>query len=214
VQHAPVSYSSYRFPHQPGIQFSLDSIEGLPRSGSVDCIMAVVDKFSKFRHFILDSHPYTAATIAQLFLSNVYRLHGLPVVVVSDRDPIFTSKFWQHLFKLVGTKLKMSSSYHPQMDEQTEHGNQCLETFLHCFANGCSKKWSLWFPTRPRLDFGIIPIYSLHWAALPLRSFMVAIANPVPLAFPWMTQHLLSCQISYRSAPCLHHASTCSPAPA
>lgn len=61
--------------------------------------MVVLDKF---RHFILDSHPYTAATISQLFLSNVYRLHGLPVVVVSHRDAIFTRKFWQHLFKLVG----------------------------------------------------------------------------------------------------------------
>jgi hypothetical protein len=64
---------------------SLDFVEGLPRSGSADCIMVVVDKFTKFAHFIPLSHPYTAASIAQLFLSNVYRLHGFPLAVISDR---------------------------------------------------------------------------------------------------------------------------------
>jgi hypothetical protein len=92
---------------------SLDFVEGLPRSGSADCILVVVDKFTKFAHFIPLSHPYIVASVAQLFLSQVYRLHGFPLAVISDRDPIFTSEFWQHLFKLAGAELCMSYSYHP-----------------------------------------------------------------------------------------------------
>jgi hypothetical protein len=126
---------------------SLDFVEGLPRLGTADCILVVVDKFTKFAHFIPLSHPYTALTVAQVFVSQVYRLHGFPVAVISDRDPVFTSQFWQHFFKLAGAELRMSSSYHPQSDGQTERVNQCLETYLRCFVNACPKKWSSWLPT-------------------------------------------------------------------
>jgi hypothetical protein len=122
-------------------------VEGLPRSGTTNCILVVVDKFTKFAHFIPMSHPYTAAIVATLFLSHVYRLHGFPMAVISDRDPVFTGHFWQHLFKIAGAELRMSSSYHPQTDGQTERVNQCLETFLRCFTNACPKKWSVWLPT-------------------------------------------------------------------
>jgi hypothetical protein len=79
---------------------SMDFIDGLPRSGSANCIFVVVDKFSKYGHFIPLLHPYTAATVAYMFIDNVYKLHGLPAVIISDRDLVFTSKLWQHLFKL------------------------------------------------------------------------------------------------------------------
>lgn len=126
---------------------SLDFIEGLPRSSTADCILIVVDKFTKYGHFIPLSHPYTALTVAQCFMTEVYRLHGLPSAIISDRDPIFTSQFWRHLFRLTGTDLKLSSSYHPQTDGQTERVNQCLETYLRCFVNACPKKWESWLPT-------------------------------------------------------------------
>jgi hypothetical protein len=125
---------------------SMDFIDGLPRSGSANCIFVVVDKFSKYGHFIPLLHPYTAATVAHSFIDNVYKLHGLPAVIISDRDPVFTSKLWQHLFKLTGTQLQLSSSYHPQTDGQTERVNQCLETFLRCFASACPRKWKEWLP--------------------------------------------------------------------
>lgn len=89
---------------------SLDFIEGLPRSSTADCILVVVDKFTKYGHFIPLSHPYTALTVAQCFMTEVYRLHGLPSAIISDRDPIFTSQFWRHLFRLTGTDLTNGGS--------------------------------------------------------------------------------------------------------
>jgi hypothetical protein len=91
----------------------MDFVEGLPTSGSANAILVVVDKFSKFAHFIALKHPFTAKTMAQLFLYNIYHLHGLPKSIICDRDKIFTSLFWQALFKAAGTSLCLSSSYHP-----------------------------------------------------------------------------------------------------
>ncbi|GJW60516.1 putative mitochondrial protein [Tanacetum coccineum] len=71
---------------------------------------------------------------AQLFLDNIYKLHGLPSSIISDRDKIFMSLFWQSLFKLLQVQLKMSTAYHPQIDGQTEVVNKCLECYLRCMA--------------------------------------------------------------------------------
>jgi hypothetical protein len=68
----------------------------------------------------------------------------MPVSIVSDRDPIFTSQFWKELFRLTGTQLRLSSSYHPQTDGATERVNQSLEASLRCFAQVCPKKWVEW----------------------------------------------------------------------
>jgi hypothetical protein len=123
---------------------SLDFIEGLPKSSRYDTILVIVDKFTKYGHFLPLSHPYTASSIAQLFVDHIYKLHGLPKVIISDRDKIFTSTFWQQLFKLTDTTLNLSSSYHPQTDGQTERLNQCLESYLRCMTQACPTKWSKW----------------------------------------------------------------------
>jgi hypothetical protein len=125
---------------------SMDFIEGLPKSANASCILVIVDKFTKFGHFIPLSHPYTASSVASVFMQIIYKLHGLPASIISDRDPIFTSNFWQSLFKLSGVNLKMSSSFHPQTDGQTGHLNQCLKTFLRCFVHACPRKWKEWLP--------------------------------------------------------------------
>lgn len=70
----------------------------------------------------------------------------MPSVIISDRDRVFTSSFWQELFKLTDTTLNMSSSYHPQTDGQTERLNQCLETYLRCMVQSCPIKWAQWIP--------------------------------------------------------------------
>jgi hypothetical protein len=123
---------------------SLDFIEGLPKSKTFNTILVVIEKFSKYAHFIPLAHPYTTLTIAQLYLNNVYKLHGLPNITISHRDKIFTSAIWQELFKLTDTTLNMSSSHHPQTDGQTERLNQCLETYLRCLVQSCPSKWSQW----------------------------------------------------------------------
>lgn len=118
--------------------------EGLPKSKSFDTILVVIDKLTKYAHFICLAHPYTATTVAHLFLNNIYKLHGMPTVIISDRDRIFTSALWQEPFKLTETTLNMSSSYHPQTDGQTERLNQCLETYLRCMVHSCPGKWAQW----------------------------------------------------------------------
>jgi hypothetical protein len=72
---------------------SPDFFEGLPKSGNSDCILLVVDKFTRYGHFIPLSHPFTTSTVAMVFLNEVYRLHGLPSAIISDRHPIFACKF-------------------------------------------------------------------------------------------------------------------------
>jgi len=122
----------------------LDFIEGLPTSDRHNALLVVVDKFTKYGHFIPLTHPFTALQIAQLFMSHVYKLHGLPKAIISDRDRIFTSAVWQELFCLSDTKLMMSSAYHPQTNGQTERLNQSLEAFLRCTVHSCPKQWSKW----------------------------------------------------------------------
>lgn len=123
---------------------SLDFIEGLPKSKSYDTILVVIDKLTKYAHFICLPHPYTAALVAQVFLHHIYKLHGMSSIIISDRDRVFTSAFWQELFKLTDTTLNMSLAYHPQTDGQTEHLNQCLETYLRCMVHACPSKWATW----------------------------------------------------------------------
>lgn len=92
---------------------TLDFIEGLPHSHKYNCILVVVDKFSKYAHFLPLTHPFTAMGVATTFMNNIYKLHGMPKVIISHRDRIFTSQLWEQLFIKSGTKLHMSSSYHP-----------------------------------------------------------------------------------------------------
>jgi hypothetical protein len=125
---------------------SLDFIEGLPQSYHYDTILVIIDKLTKYGHFIPLKHPYSAVSVARLFLDNIYKLHGLPKTIISDRDKIFISTFWRQLFKMADTTLNLSSSYHPQTDGQTERLNQCLETYLRCMVHANPNKWSAWLP--------------------------------------------------------------------
>lgn len=73
---------------------SLDFIGGLPQCKHYNCILVVVDTFSKYAHFLPVKHPYTAQSIAQLYIDQDYKLHGMPEAIISDRDAVFTSKVW------------------------------------------------------------------------------------------------------------------------
>src|SRR4051812_47757493 len=106
----------------------MDFITQLPRTrNGFDTIVVFVNTFSKMTHFVPTTITATAPDIAKLFFNHIFRLHGLPRSIISDCDTKFTSKFWQNLFKLTGTKLAMSTAFYLQTDGQTERTNQTLE---------------------------------------------------------------------------------------
>jgi hypothetical protein len=94
----------------------MDFVEDFPRVNSKTVVLTVVDRFSKYAHFIPLAHPYTATTVARVFFDNIVRLHGVPSTIVSYHNPVFTSKLWGELFALAGVKLQLSSAFHPQSD--------------------------------------------------------------------------------------------------
>jgi hypothetical protein len=88
-------------PQQSWTDISMDFIEGLPVSHGYSVILVIVDKLTKYSHFFPIKHPYSAATIAQVFLDNIVKLHEILESIISDRDRVFTSSFWTELFKLL-----------------------------------------------------------------------------------------------------------------
>jgi hypothetical protein len=125
---------------------AMDFIEGFPRINGKSVILTVVDRFSKYGHFIALGHQYTATSVARAFFNNITRLHGIPSSIVSDRNPVFMSSFWKELFTLSGTKLNMSSAFHPQTDDQSEAANKIITMYLRCLAGDRPRHWLQWLP--------------------------------------------------------------------
>ncbi|GJP43495.1 hypothetical protein CLOM_g2947 [Closterium sp. NIES-68] len=134
-------------PEQPWQVVSLDFITGLPpTTGSHDAILVVIDKFSKMGHFIPTHTTACTEETTQLFIRYIISQHGIPTTLISDRDPKFSSKFWKELMSLLGTKLAMSSAYHPQTDGHTERLNQIVEQLLRAACKDDISKWDLHLP--------------------------------------------------------------------
>jgi len=109
-----------------------------------------VDKLTKLAHFVPSTTSATAVDVAHQFFDNIFKLHGLPTSIISDRDTRFTSRFWQELHKLLDVKLALSTAYHPQTDGQTEVMNKTLKTMLRAFIDN---KQSNWDQLLPSLEF-------------------------------------------------------------
>jgi transposase InsO family protein len=180
-------------PGQPWEVITMDFIEGLPRSANHDTILVIVDKFSKYSIFIALKHPFTALDVAKAYMTNVFKTHGLPQAIVSDRDRIFTSALWQELFRLSKTELRLSSSYHPQSDGQTERVNQCLEAYLRCSVHACPGNWfhwlhlaEYWYNTSVHTAHGMTP-FQVMFGRLP-REFGTIQANQsnIPDLAAWL----------------------------
>ncbi|KAL0561652.1 hypothetical protein IC582_002092 [Cucumis melo] len=121
---------------------SMDFITGLPRTlRGFTVIWVVVDRLTKSAHFVPGKSTYTASKWAQLYMSEIVRLHEVPVSIVSDRDARFTSKFWRGLQTTMGTRLDFSTTFHPQTDGQTERLNQVLEDMLRACALEFPGSW-------------------------------------------------------------------------
>jgi hypothetical protein len=125
---------------------ALDFVEALPRVHGKSVILTVVDRLSKYCHFIPLAHPYSAESVAQAFFNKVVRLHGVPQSMVSDRDTVFTSLFWQELMRLMGTKLHMTTAFHPQSDGQSESANRVIIMYLRCLMGDKPRQWLRWLP--------------------------------------------------------------------
>jgi hypothetical protein len=123
---------------------AMDFVEGFPKVGGKSVILTVVDRFSKYAHFVPLSHPYTASSVAKAFFDHIARHHGIPCSIVSDRDPVFTSTFWTELFTRTGVKLQMSSAFHPQSDGQSEVTNRIILMYLRCLAGDRPHTWLQW----------------------------------------------------------------------
>jgi len=166
-------------PDQVWADISIDFIEGLPKVNGKSVILTVVDRFSKFAHFIALGHPYTAATVARAFFNDIVRLHGFPKSIVSDRDPVFTGHVWQDLFKQAGVQLKMSTAFHPQTDGQSEAVNKTIAMYLRCITGDRPRAWLDWLPWAEYV------YNTAYHSALRTSPFHVVYGRPAPQLVPY-----------------------------
>jgi hypothetical protein len=172
-------------------------IEGLLKLESRDTIMVIIDRFTKYGHFITLAHPFTAQDVAKYFLDHIYKFHGLPATILTHRDKVFTSLFWKELFKHLGVKLLLSTAYHPQTDRQTKRVNQCLETYLRCITMHCPKKWhqwistaQLWYNSSFHSTIGKSPFQALYGYEPPAREMVLTEATQVVVVEEWMQRRI------------------------
>ncbi len=136
------SFKPLPVPSRPWSHISLDFITALPPSQGNTVVLTVVDRFSKAAHFIPLPKLPSAKETALAVVDHVFRLHGLPTDVVSDRGPQFVSKFWKEFCRLLGATVSLSSGFHPQSNGQTERANQDLERTLRCLVSKNPTSWS------------------------------------------------------------------------
>ncbi|POW03724.1 hypothetical protein PSTT_10875 [Puccinia striiformis] len=157
--------NSLDIPQRPWSVIGMDFITKLPKSGGFDSIMVVMDLLSKATHFIPCKETYLAPQVAQLFRTNVFRLHGIPEKIISDRGLVFVSEFWKSFMFLLGIKKGFSTAYHPPTDGQTERMNQVLEDYLRHFCSYYQDNWD------KLLDLAEFSINNLDSSSLGVSPF-------------------------------------------
>ena len=116
----------------------------LPMSKDHDSILVVYDRFLKMSHFVVTTEKTTVEGLVRLFRDNVWKLHGLPKSVISDRGPQFAAGLTRELNRMLGIETKLSTAYHPETDGQMERTNQELEQYLRMYINHRQNNWVEW----------------------------------------------------------------------
>jgi len=134
-------------PEKPWSHISADFITKLPLAQGYNAILVVCNRFSKMAHFIATTEKTSVKGLAKLFRDHVWKLHGLPESIISDRGAQFAAEMMKELNQLLGIQTKLSTAYYPQTDGQTERVNQELEQYLRVFINHRQEQWPNWLGT-------------------------------------------------------------------
>uniref|UniRef100_A0A670JY26 Gypsy retrotransposon integrase-like protein 1 n=1 Tax=Podarcis muralis TaxID=64176 RepID=A0A670JY26_PODMU len=133
-------------PLEPWEKVALDFVTDLPSSRGKTAVLVVVDLFTKMAHFIPCAKVATAEQTAKLFIDHVFRVHGLPRSILSDRGRQFISSFWQKLLGILNVKINLASARHPQTNGQAERVNAIMQQYLRCYANQQPSTWVDYLP--------------------------------------------------------------------
>ncbi|KAG1943781.1 retrotransposable element [Pimephales promelas] len=200
-------------PSRPWSHIALDFITGLPASAGKTVILTVIDRFSKAAHFIPLAKLPSAKETAQIIVENVFRIHGLPTDIVSDRGPQFSSQFWREFCRLIGASVSLSSGFHPQSNGQAERANQTVGRILRTLSFRNPASWSEQLPwaeyahnSLPSSATGLSPFQSSLGYQPPLFLSQLADSN-VPSAQAFVQR----CERTWwrvRSALCRYRAQT------
>ncbi|XP_057696537.1 retinoic acid receptor RXR-gamma-B isoform X2 [Corythoichthys intestinalis] len=179
-------------PTRPWSHISLDFITGLPPSQGKTTILTVVDRFSKMVRFITFPKLPTAKETASALLDEVFKVHGFPSDIVSDRGPQFVARFWKAFCGLIGATVSLSSGFHPQSNGQAERMNQELETTLRCLVSKHPTTWAqnvMWAEVAhnclPCSSSGFSPFHVVFGYPAPLFPQTEATTR-VPSALLWI----------------------------
>ncbi|KAF4228200.1 hypothetical protein CNMCM8980_006938 [Aspergillus fumigatiaffinis] len=147
ARHQPYGkMQSLETPKKPWEWITIDFVGPLPESKGYDYLMTVTDRLTKFIHLIPTTTTMTASQLASLLMGHVIVNHGMPRYITSDRDKLFTSKFWQSLTDLMGIEQRLTTAYHPQANGQTEQTNQTVEQYLRHYVNYQQNDWVVYLP--------------------------------------------------------------------
>ena len=133
---------SNEVPERPWQHILVNFITKLQMSNGYNSILVVCDRFSKMSHFVVTTEKTMVEGLVKLFRDNVWKLHGLPESVISDRGPQFATGLMKELNKMLGIETKLSMAYHPETDGQTERMNQELEQYLRMYVNYRQNNWA------------------------------------------------------------------------
>nr|GEV88261.1 reverse transcriptase domain-containing protein [Tanacetum cinerariifolium] len=149
-------------------KITMDFVSGLPRTPSgYDSIWVIVDHLTKSAHFLPMKKTDSIEKLAQLYLKEIVCRHGVPVSIISDRDSLFASRFWETLQKALGTQLNLSTAYHPETDGQSERTIQTLEDMLRACSIDFGNSWDRHLPL---VEFSYKNSYHASIKAAPFEA--------------------------------------------